>query len=149
MRSERGFTLLELLLTLTVTTIGLVGLLALHLSVSRGNDGASRSAEAQQISTTTLESLRAQSTADMMLTLTGNAAAVPPQTVTLPTVAGRAGMTYTRTVTVTSVPGASTNLWKIRVVTGWTEDGGSAGAAGGLYDHFIAVEVIRTLEEAL
>ena len=50
-RSQRGFTLLELLITLTVTTIGLIGLLSLHLSVARGNDGASRSAEAQQLGT--------------------------------------------------------------------------------------------------
>ena len=50
-RGQRGFTLLELLITLSVTTIGLVGLLSLHLSVSRGNDGASRSAEARAWST--------------------------------------------------------------------------------------------------
>ncbi len=149
MRSARGFTLLELLVTLTVTTIGLVGLLALHLSVSRGNDGASRAAEAEQIGATTLESLRAQSPQDMMLTLTGNAFAIPPQTVALPTVTGRAGMPYTRTVMVTPVGGVSSALWKIRVETTWTEAGGAAGAAGGVYDHKIAVELIRTLEEAM
>jgi len=36
-QSQRGFTLLELMLTLTVTTIGLIGLLSLHLSIARGN----------------------------------------------------------------------------------------------------------------
>ena len=149
MRTERGFTLLELLLTLTVTTIGLVGLLALHLSVSRGNDGASRSAEAEQIATTTLESLRAQNQADMMTTLTGVSTSLPPQTVTLPAVLGRANMNYTRTVTVTAVPNTTGTVWKIRVATGWTENGGAAGVAGGYYDHVIAVELIRTYEEAL
>ena len=58
-KGQRGFTLLELLITLSVTTIGLIGLLSLHLSVTRGNDGASRSAEAQQIGAGILEGLRA------------------------------------------------------------------------------------------
>ena len=57
-RGQRGFTLIELLITLSVTTIGLIGLLSLHLSIARGNDGASRSAEAEQITATNLESLR-------------------------------------------------------------------------------------------
>ena len=43
---QRGFTLIELLVTLAITTVGLIGLLTLHLSLARGNDGASRTAEA-------------------------------------------------------------------------------------------------------
>src|SRR5689334_19607375 len=94
-RSERGFTLLELLITLSVTTIGLIGLLSLHLSVARGNDGASRSAEAQQIGAGILEGLRAQSATGMMATLTGSSTSVPPATAPVITATGRAGMTFT------------------------------------------------------
>jgi hypothetical protein len=50
---------------------------------------------------------------------------------------------------VTALTGASSNLWKIRVVTSWTEDGGVFGSNGGQLDHSLALEVIRTVEEAL
>jgi prepilin-type N-terminal cleavage/methylation domain-containing protein len=146
---QRGFTLLELLITLSVTTVGLVGLLALHQSVVRGNDGASRSAEAQQIGATTLESLRAQRIDAMMKTLTGSTALALPTAPHVTTAVGRGGMTYTVTTTVDQPPGAPPGLIRIRVVTSWTEDGGTRGAMGGQLDHALALEVIRTPEEAL
>jgi prepilin-type N-terminal cleavage/methylation domain-containing protein len=144
-RGQQGFTLLELLITLSVTTIGLVGLLALHLSVARGNDGASRSAEAQQICASQIEALRAQSAKKMMKTLVEDEEALPPVTAPIITVQGRGGMTYTVTRSVELV-GA---LWRLRVVTQWTEDGGTLGSNGGLLDHAVALEVIRTYEEVL
>ncbi|HEX7840407.1 MAG TPA: prepilin-type N-terminal cleavage/methylation domain-containing protein [Kofleriaceae bacterium] len=150
----RGFTLLELLITLSVTTIGLLGLVSLHVSVVRGNDGASRSAEAQQITVNRLESLRAQRLVDMMRTLTGAPVpppAPPPAPATTPPqiskVAGRANMTYTVTATATTLADVSSSLIKIRVVTTWTEDGGGSGA-NALLTHALALEVIRTLEDA-
>jgi prepilin-type N-terminal cleavage/methylation domain-containing protein len=145
----RGFTLLELLITLSVTTIGLIGLLSLHLSVARGNDGASRSAEAQQIGAMVLEGLRSQSATAMMSALTGSSTTQPPVTAPVITFAGRANMTFTVQRSVTALTGASSNLWKIRVVTSWTEDGGTLGANAGQLDHTLALEVIRTVEEAL
>ena len=148
-RRQRGFTLLELLFTLGVTTIGLVGLLSLHLSVARGNDGASRFSEATQIGNTTVESLRAQRIADFLTALTGSPLSSPPIDVTLPTVAGRAGMTYSRRVVVTALNSASTSLWRIRVEVGWAEEGAAIGSAGDPLTHFVAAEVIRTVEEAL
>lgn len=148
MRRERGFTLLELLITLSVTTIGLIGLLALHLSISRGNDGASRSAEAQQIGAAELEALRAMRLDAMMQELTGNPAAIPPVAAALKTVSGRAGMTYRVSRFVTSV-GGSGSLWRVRVETAWTDDGAAAGANAGQLDHMLPLEVIRTVEETL
>ena len=145
--APRGFTLLELLITLSVTTIGLIGLLSLHLSIARGNDGASRSAEAQQIGTIELEALRAQSSSEMMKTLTGSATSSPPVTAPVKTVVGRGGMTYRITRSVV-VP-AGTSLWRIRVETAWTDDGAAAGANGGQLDHMLPLEVVRTQEEAL
>ncbi|HWU91038.1 MAG TPA: prepilin-type N-terminal cleavage/methylation domain-containing protein [Kofleriaceae bacterium] len=157
-RRERGFTLLELLMTLGVTTVGLVGLLSLHLSIARGNDGASRAAEAAQIGTTVLESLRAARKPDMVAMLTGNALDPPPidvpfcrrnEGVVETTATGRNGMTYRCRVVVVELTAASPSLWRIRVEIGWTEDGAAQGAQGGALDHLIAVEVIRTVEEAL
>jgi len=140
LRGTRGFTLIELLITLSVTTIGLIGLLSLHLSIARGNDGASRSAEAEQITATNLESLRSLSISDML-----NKIATQP---TL-TATGRNGLTYSVARSSTVLTAASTSLVRVRVVTSWTEDGAVAGANGGQLDHAIALEVIRTMEEKL
>ena len=139
-RVQRGFTLIELLITLSVTTIGLVGLLSLHLSIARGNDGASRSAEAEQITATNLESLRSMEINAMLNRIT----AQPTLTAT-----GRNGLTYTVTRSSTVLTAASPSLVRVRVVTGWTEDGAVAGTNGGQLDHAIALEVIRTMEEKL
>jgi prepilin-type N-terminal cleavage/methylation domain-containing protein len=148
-KARRGFTLLELLITLSVTTIGLIGLLSLHLSIARGNDGASRAAEAEQITATTLESLHGMRLDKMMQTLTGNPNAVPPVFAAPFTVQGRGGMTYTVSRSVITLASASNSLMRIRVDTTWTEDGAAAGANGGQLDHRIALEVIRTVQEAL
>ncbi len=146
-RAQRGFTLLELLVTLTITTIGLIGLLGLHVSLSRGSTSAGQFAEATQVAASTLESLRSDRIADMATTLTGNPTATPPIDVTMSTVDGRAGMTYRRRVVVSALA-ASTSLWHVRVEVSWTEDGAAPGADATL-DHMIAVEVVRTIEEAL
>jgi len=141
-RSQRGFTLLELLITLSVTTIGLIGLLSLHLSVVRGNDGASRSAEAQQLGVSELEALRGMRF-DTLMALPGN----PPTRVQHKK--GRGGMQFDVTSTVAVLPGALGSLMRIRVVTTWAEDGGTLGENGGSLDHSLAFEVIRTVEESL
>lgn len=148
-RRQRGFTLLELLITLSVTTIGLIGLLALHLSIARGNDGASRAAEAEQITVTALESLRAQSPTGMMKTLTGNSATLPPVTALPYTVLGRNNQPYSVTRSVTALTAASPSLWLIRIVTSWGEEGAAIGLPGAPLNHTFALEVIRTIEEQL
>jgi prepilin-type N-terminal cleavage/methylation domain-containing protein len=153
-RRERGFTLLELLITLGVTTIGLVGLLSLHLSVARGNDGASRAGEAEQLCASELESLRAEvSTAaaplsGLMTLFNGNPALVLPST-RIRFAAGRANLQYKITSTVSSMAAVSAGLVKIRTVVQWAEDGAALGAAGGAFDHQIALEILRTVEESL
>src|SRR5215813_12074591 len=111
-QSQRGFTLLELLITLSVTTIGLIGLLALHLSIARGNDGASRAAEAEQITTAALESLRAQSVGNMKTEIDNK----PTTTVT-----GRNSLPYKVARSYTVLDTVSTSLIRVRVQTTWTE----------------------------
>ena len=135
-------------MTLSVTTISLVGLMSLHLSIARGNDSASRFAEATQFGNATVEGLRAQTIPNMLLSLTGSSATAPPIDVNLTTLAGRAGMTYRRRVLVEQLNSASTSLWRIRVEIGWTDDGGASTGAAEL-QHLVAIELIRTVEEQL
>jgi hypothetical protein len=139
---------MELLITLSVTTIGLVGLLSLHLSVSRGNDSASRSAEAQQLCVSELETLRAMSYVTLMQTLSGPGTEGFPRTRGVDVV-GRGGMAFTVTSTLTNIPAVSVNLLRIRVVTTWAEDGAAFTDGTGKFDHSLALEVIRTVQEAL
>jgi type II secretory pathway pseudopilin PulG len=155
---EGGFTLLELLMTLGVTTIGLIGLLSLHLSIVRSNDGASRTAEATQIAHATLESLRQARTTDDLTMLLVGLPSPPPIDVPFcrrngnaveATTVGRNGMTYRCRVVVLALPTAASTIWRIRVEIGWTDDGAAQGAQGGILDHLIAVEMLRTPEEAL
>jgi hypothetical protein len=134
-------------MTLAVTTIGLVGLMSLHLSIARGNDSASRFAEATQFADAELESLRALRLTDMMNLLTSNPNSLPPVDKTIGTASGRNGMTYRRRVVITELDSASSSLWRIRVEVGWTDDGAAQG--NPLFDHTVAVELIRTVEEGL
>jgi len=147
--APRGFTLLELLITLSVTTIGLIGLLSLHLSIARGNDGASRSADAQQVAASEIESLRSMRITDLAQYMTGTGTLSVPTAVKTRTATGRTNMTYNVSSQILQVTGASSSLIKIRTVVTWTEDGGTFGANGGQLDHQLALEVIRTLEEGL
>jgi prepilin-type N-terminal cleavage/methylation domain-containing protein len=146
-RGQRGFTLLELLITLSVTTIGLVGLLSLHLSVARGNDGASRSAEAQQMCVSELETLRATSYNNLLILLAGPGTGFPRTRTAV--LVGRGGFPFTVTSTLTDLPTISSGLLKIRVVTTWAEEGATFSGGSGAFDHSLALEVIRTVQEAL
>ncbi len=142
MNKRRGFTLLELMITIVVTLFSLMGLLGLHLTLARGNDSASRSAEAIAVGQREMESLRKERSTDMMNTLTGSPTSVPPVTKTnFFTALGRNGVSYQVDVDVTLV-GTSGNLWLIRVVVSWTDDGSALV-------HTVPVELIRTVQEIL
>jgi prepilin-type N-terminal cleavage/methylation domain-containing protein len=140
---QRGFTLLELLITLAITTVGMIGVMSLHLSVGRGNDGAARGSEAMAVATDTVEWLRSMTFAQLQVAVT-NPTVGPPVTVNLPTVPGRAGMVFRRSIVVT-VLNASL-LTRFRVQVDWTEDGATPG---GNLDHRVAFEFVRTMEEVL
>jgi prepilin-type N-terminal cleavage/methylation domain-containing protein len=139
---QRGFTLMELLIAMVVTVFGLMGIMALHISLTQGTDTVNRTQEAVSIGAQVAESLRGQRGTDMAKTLTGSSTALPPYSVTnFMTKLGRNGVSYTVDVQVTAM-GASSNLWKIRVVTNWTDDASNQ-------THALPIEMIRTAQEAL
>jgi len=143
---ERGFTLIELLTTMGITVIGLLGLMSLYVVTARGNALGARSGEAVAVAEATLEEARSTSVADL---LAMHGAVALPIDVSLDTVAGRAGTTFNRRVQVSELTATSTNLIKIRVDVWWTDAGAAAGAEGGIHDHRISFELVRTASEGL
>ena len=141
-KSQRGFTLMELLITMVITIFGLMGVMALHISLTQGNDTVNRTQEAVAIGSQALETLREMRPTDMAKALTGSSTATPPYSLTnFTTKLGRNGVSYSVDVSVTAM-GATSNLWRIRVVTNWVDDAGNQA-------HALPIELIRTAQEAL
>jgi type IV pilus assembly protein PilV len=136
---ERGFTLMELLITMVVTVFGLMGVMSLHVSMTRGNDTAGRTQEAISIGGQMMETLRSERPADMMTAL--SATAPPVDIAPWVTVAGRNGLSYTVDVHISAVAG-NTNLWKIRLEVKWTDDGSTV-------ERMIPIELVRNNRDAL
>lgn len=150
---QRGFTLLELLVTLAITTIGMLGILSLHVSLSRGNDGAARAAESITVAKETVEWLRTLRYDDMLSALGTTAPGGTDVVVDLTPTVGRAGMSYRRRVTLRKIVdhvATNSQLIRLRVEVAWTEDGAApVGFASGPRDRSIAFELLRTNQEAL
>lgn len=151
---QRGFTLLEMLITMAITIIGLIGLLSLHVVTVKANEMTSRNGEAIGIAQATLEQYRnrplvTKNTTNPTTLLTDFGVAALPIDVDLDTVAGRAGTTFNRHLNVTELTSVSTSLVKLRVEVSWTDDGAAAGADNGIHDHKISLELVRTYEEAM
>jgi prepilin-type N-terminal cleavage/methylation domain-containing protein len=143
-RSQRGFTLLELLITTAITVIGLTGLMSLYVVTAKGNATTSRSGEGVAVAEATLEEIRGMTIAELE-----TAYGTMPIDVNLNTVAGRAGATFNRRVQVQELTTVSSNLIKIRVEVTWTDAGAAAGANGGIHDRRVSFELIRTASEQL
>jgi prepilin-type N-terminal cleavage/methylation domain-containing protein len=144
---ERGFTLTELLVALTVTIIGLAGLLSLHLTAVRGNAGAGRSLEAMGVAEETLESLRAIAVTKIesdFQAITGSEWSPGEE---LSSVSGRAGQQYLRLLYAVELPG-NPGLVRLRVQVLWS-DGGLVPTGPGDADHSIELETLRTRMEML
>ena len=149
-KHQRGFTLLELLVTLGITVIGLTGLMSLHIATVRGNDSTGKHGEAVAIAQETLETLRADKLTELLARFSTTTL---PVSASLDTVSGRGGITFRRQVEITELTAASPDLYKMRVVVAWSDDNsngsGSGTGAASVYDHQVSLELIRTVLEAL
>ena len=145
-RHQRGFTLLELLVTLGITVIGLTGLMSLHVATIRGNDSTAKNGEAVAVAQETLETLRAETLTNLQTRFTSL-----PIDANLDTVVGRNGITFRRRVLITELTAASSDLIKLRVVVQWSDDNANGTGTGtaSIYDHQVSLELIRTVQESL
>ncbi len=143
--SQKGFSLIEIMIAMAITLVALTGLMALYVSLLKGNDNASRATEASAFAKETLEEVRSTS----FTTLTGLYGSTPVDTAaTMPTRTGRAGQDFETRLLITDVP-AEPELVVIRVEISWTDSGAVPGSANGRYDHLIAIELVRWRSDVL
>jgi prepilin-type N-terminal cleavage/methylation domain-containing protein len=142
---QSGFTLVEILVTMTITIIGLTGLLSLHMATIKGNQIASRSAEATTFAQEVIEELRTR-TVDSIIAQYG---LLPVNDELIDSPAGRAGMTYTRRLWINELTTMSEDLIRIRVEVSWADDGADPATADESLRHSIALEIVRTRQEKL
>lgn len=137
---QRGFTMVELMITLVVTMFGLMGLVGLNATFSHSSQTLNQTQEAVAVGKQVLEDLRAKRTADLVVALTGSTASTPPfDRTAFTSVAGRNGMTYTVDVNVAAV---TATLWRMRVTVQWTDDTDGR-------ERELPLELIRSSTEAL
>lgn|SRR5690606_26111634 len=139
-RGEGGFTMIELLVALTISVIGLAGMLSVHKGLARGNHSAVQSGEAVRAAESTLEELRQRPLAAIVA-----AYGELPIDVELPDAIGKNGQVYRRRLLV-DAPGGAADLFRTRVEVTWSEGGAEPG---GEDDRRVALEVLRTQQETL
>ena len=161
---QRGFTVTELLVALTVTVIGLAGLLSLHVTTVRGNASVSRALEASTFAEEALESLRQKSIGEIEALIVANGGnpidtsqqdfdidfGSPPEVFGNAIVDGRAGQQYRKRFYVQTVSATQPQLVRIRAEILWRE--GEAPPSHPLdlkFDHQLIIETVRARIEAL
>lgn len=112
--------MIELLVTLMITVLGLMGALALHRTLSSGSSSAGQLMEASVVGTQAMETLRSKRTLEVATELVGSPSSSPPfSRSNYMSVIGRNGLTYTIDASVIAL---SATLWRVRVDVRWTDD---------------------------
>lgn len=112
MQRERGFTLIELMLSIVILVVGLLGLASAMASMTRYQDLAGGRAEMTLLADAKLEDLRGKAAANppdsTQLAIGGSLTA--PTALHVDTVTGRGGRRYLRLWTVADGPGGTRDL---------------------------------------
>lgn|GEM_PF-5977621 len=149
-RTEGGFTLVELLIGMLITLIGLVGLMGLYRSNSRANVDSDRTSQASIIGQRTMEELRGLSVEEIA-TRAGTAgypiennplAFLPP----LPD--NTRGVTYTRCLDAEALA-IDNDLIRFRVEVRWRDDRRAVDCDVAEPEHMIAYETVRNRTDGL
>jgi len=148
-RREGGFTLIELLVTLLVTVVALAGLFGVFSVTSRGNADARQTAEALALCEASTDELKSFTVDKIETVLPYAVIPVNGSWGPLPyhegAVVGASGVTFNREVWARWI---DTDLVWMKVAVLWTSDGAAPGSDGGIHDHQVALEVVRSRTEA-
>jgi Tfp pilus assembly protein PilV len=132
--------MIELLVTLVITVVGLMGAVALHRSMSAGSSSAGQLMEATVVGTQVMETLRSRRTLEVATELIGSPSSSPPfSRANYTSVIGRNGLTYTIDASVIAL---SATLWRMRVDVHWTDD-----ATGEV--RTLPIELLRASTESM
>ena len=148
-RSQAGFTLVEVLVALTITVIGLLGLMSIHTTTLHGNRNSSRAAEATTLAQRTMEELRTMTVDGGPGSIVDTYGPLPLTDHFLDTVAGRAGITFKRSFSVEELGSVSSNLVRLHVSVRWADGGDDPDTAPEITRHEMTLELIRTKQELL
>lgn len=166
-RGERGFTITELLVALTVTVIGLAGLLSLHVATVRGNVAASRALEATSFAEESHEVLRSVPLGELELFFAAattteqyyfwdsdDGADTPVRKLGKSTTLGRNNQQYLRVVRLFLPESTKPNLVRVTVEIVWNDElpvtlESTAKLTAEGADHRLRIETLRTKSEAL
>ena len=111
--SQQAFTLLEVLVTILILTIGLLGIAGLTTGVIRGNHYSKNITSATAAAQTQLDAVQSGGYANAL------AANFPTDTVSM------GGMSFSRTTTITANSPAA-NMKQISVTASWTDSNDTA-----------------------
>jgi prepilin-type N-terminal cleavage/methylation domain-containing protein len=148
-RRQGGFTLVELLVTMLVTTVALAGLFGVFASTTRGNIDAREAAEALALCESSTDVLKsytvAQLEADLGYPAVVTGATWGPIQFHEGDVTGATGVVFERQVWGR---GIDDDLVWFKIAIVWASDGAVLGSEGGIHDHEIALEIVRSRTEA-
>lgn len=159
-RGQRGFSLIEILVAMTVTIIGLAGLMSVYTTAVQGNSRAARTVMASTIAQQTMEELRSLPVQTPVVGYQGDTleskvgGAFPAFDHPLADVTAPDGTLFKRAVTVEPIAVPSqplSQLLRIRLVVSWADEGADVTAAGTdpRLKHDIVLESIRTRQDLL
>ncbi len=150
-RRQSGFSLIEILVALTVTILGLTGLMSLYTTTVQGNSRATRTVLASTVAQRTMEELRSLPMQTPPVptyegpTLEGLVGGIPASDVALADVT-QGNMLYKRKVSVTE---PLADLLLVRVEVSWTDEGAADTTTDSRLKHRIVLESIRTRQDLL
>jgi prepilin-type N-terminal cleavage/methylation domain-containing protein len=142
---ERGFTMVEVLVTLSMAVFGMMGALGMHLATLRANEQAAISSEAVNFAHQTIEEVRGLSVTQLVARYDTDGQLPLDHDFDGTTLAGRV-TTFQRRLVVEPNP-ESPDLLRIRVEVWWGDDGAALDDVANR--RTIALEVLRTRQEVL
>ncbi len=156
-RRQSGFSLIEIMIAMVVSLIGLAGLMSLYVTTSKSNQRATNLVVASTVAQQTMEELRSMPLFPPMVGYQGptiqSEFGIPVTDFRiLPDIVRHANTSYRRFVTVEPLAPISpslNDLFRVRIVVAWSDDGADETTADTRLQHRAVLETIRTRQDLL
>lgn len=153
-RAQGGFSLIEILIAMSVTLVGLAGLMSLYTTAVSSNARSTRSITASGIAQQTMEELRSlpidPPAGYVGHTLADVLGGFPVVAAPLDAVTGRDGTQYQRTVSAAPLAPPNVNLVSIVLTVRWADGGADVETTtDSRLLHSMVLETTRTRQDLL